>query len=140
MEVDTGASASLISMATYESLWSTSELPPLKQTDLKLCTYTGERLKMAGMLIVDVTHNGQTKQLPLLVVEGKGPSLLGRDWLEKLTLDWRQIHQLNMPGTLSLNDVLSAHPDVFKDKLGEVKGVKAKITVDPTVAPRFYRP
>ena len=86
------------------------------------------------MLTVDVTHNGQTKQLSLLVVEGKGPSLLGHDWLEKLTLDWQQIHQVNMTGTLSLNDVLSAHPDVFKNELGEVKGVEAKITVDPTVA------
>ena len=133
MEVDTGASASPISMATYESLWSISEPPPLKQIDFKRRTYT---VKMAGMVTVDVTHYGQTKQLPLLVVEGKGPSLLGRDWLEKFTLDWWQIHQFNMTGTLSLNDVLLAHPDVFKDKLGEVRGVEA---VDPTVAPRFYR-
>ena len=140
MEVDTGASASLISMATYKSMWLTSQPPPLKQTDVKLRTYTGERLQIAGMLTVDVTHKGQTKQLPLLVVEGKGPSLLGRDWLEKLTLDWQQVHRLHTTGTLSLNDVLSSHPDVFKDELGEVKGVEAKITVDPTVTPRFYRP
>ena len=44
MEVDTGASLSIISEATYQSLWAAESKPPLKPTDVKLHTYTKESL------------------------------------------------------------------------------------------------
>ena len=138
--MDTGASASIIGTSTYQSLWTKKQAPELKQTNVKLRTYTGEYLKIAGAATVDVKHKDQNRKLPLLVVEGNGPSLLGRDWLEKLTLNWQQIHRLHSGHTLSLSDVLTAHPEVFKEELGLVKGVEAKITVDPSATPRFYRP
>ncbi len=68
MEVDTGASVSIISKYTYNKLW-THKLPPLQETTLKLRTYTGETLQIHGAITVDVTYNDQTDTLPLLVVE-----------------------------------------------------------------------
>ena len=50
-------------------------MPPLQETILKLCTYTGETLQIHGAITVDVTYNAHTDTLPLLVVEGTGPSL-----------------------------------------------------------------
>ena len=50
MEVDTGATASLISDSTLKSLWSDGNPPPLHPTDVKLRTYTGEELKVLGSL------------------------------------------------------------------------------------------
>ena len=41
-----------------------------------------------GYVNVEVTHNGQTETLPLYVIEGKGPSLFGRNWLEKIKVAW----------------------------------------------------
>ena len=52
---------------------------PLQPTNTCLQTYTGERISVLGSIQVEVSHNNQTKQLPLLVVKGQGPNLLGRD-------------------------------------------------------------
>ena len=90
MEVDTGTSVSIISEYTYNKLW-THNMPPLQETTLKLRTYTGETLQIHGAITVDVTYNAQTDILPLLVVEDTGPSLMGRDWLTKIRLDWGNI-------------------------------------------------
>ena len=53
MEVDTGASLSIMSHQTYSSMWSKECLPPLKPTEAKLRTYTGERIDVLGTINVD---------------------------------------------------------------------------------------
>ena len=60
---------------------------------------------------------------------GDGPSLLGRDWLQKIHLDWPHIglHYTQVaPPTIesaALQHVLNKHKAVFRDELGLVKGV-----------------
>ena len=44
-------------------------------------------MSVLGQCQVNVKVNGQKKQLVLTIVEGDGPSLLGRDWLKHLQLD-----------------------------------------------------
>ena len=76
-----------------------------------------------------------------MVVRGSGPTLLGRDWLQKITLDWKGIHQVQTADpTAMLNDVLNRHANVFKPGLGLVRDSIATIYVDPTVPPVFCRP
>ena len=65
---------------------------------------------------------------------GSGPSLLGRDWLSHVQLDWTQIDQVY---NASLHSVLSRYPGVFQQGLGTLKGFKAKIYVEPDTLPRF---
>ena len=77
MEVDTRASVSIISHETYTKLWEEKDRPRLHHSARKLHTYTGEELVVKGKITVDVGYEDQRKSLPLLVVEGKGPSLLG---------------------------------------------------------------
>ena len=79
IEVDTGASLSLISAETYHTLWPTETAPTLVPSSVTLRTYSGEELKVARSLTVDVSYKGQECRLPLVVVAGSGPSLLGRD-------------------------------------------------------------
>ena len=62
---------------------------------MPLKTYTRETIKVLGSLSVNVAHNGQLKSLPLLVVAGNGPSLLGRDWLSQLQLDWHKVNHVH---------------------------------------------
>ena len=77
MELDTGATLSLISESTYREMFPAESAPQLKVSQAPLKTYTGESIKIKGAIDVEVVYNGQYKQLYLLIVEGEGPSLLG---------------------------------------------------------------
>ena len=90
-----------------------------------------------GVISVQVEVNNQKEQLDLLVVPGNGPSLLGRDWLSCLRLDWAHIHYMNNSDTLQV--VLARHPTVFEESLGLVQGTTAKIHVDPAAQPKFFK-
>ena len=88
MELDTGTSHSIISETVCKNLPS---VPKLEPTSANFTTYTGESIKVLGSITAKVCHNGQEKCLPLLVVSGEGPSLLGRNWIHHLKLDWTSI-------------------------------------------------
>ena len=78
MEVDTGASESLISETLYYKLWPGRGL---KRTSIRLQTYSKEPIVVVGTTDVHVAYEGQTATLPLVVVRGDGPTLMGRNWL-----------------------------------------------------------
>ena len=109
MEVDTGASASIISNQTYTQLWPEPQRPRLQQSTKKLRTYTGEQLKLEGYITVEVSYGSQTQSLPLLVVAGNGPSLLGRDWMMKIRLDWHSLHCVQAATRTVKTGVLGRH-------------------------------
>ncbi len=134
MEVDTGASLSIVSEQIFKVLWPNKQLSP---SEVNLRTYTGELVTTLGQFNVEVVHNSQAFELPLLVVKGNGPSLLGRNWLDNIKLDWQQINVLH--GTSNMDDVLERHAAVFKEELGTLKGATAKIYVDKDVQPRFCK-
>ena len=137
MEVDTGASASIISEATYNKLWQADNAPQLHPSDVKLRTYTGELLGVNGMAQVTVEYGEQKAQLKVLVVAGNGPSVMGRDWMHTIRLDWEQLHRLQ---ALDLESVLARHEILFDGKLGHVKGFSAKIHIEEGANPRFCKP
>ena len=137
MEVDTGACLSLISEKTYLTVGTDSNRPPLQATGTCLQTHTGERIPVLGSLQVDISHNSQTKQFSLLVVKGQGPALLGRDWMNVLTLDWHTIHC--MQNNQELGKLLQKHRALFLDELGKLEGVKVKLHVDTTTNPKFCK-
>ena len=141
MEVDTGASFSVISEETYASLWPHSGAPPLKHiTDPPvLKTYTGEPIQVKGQLGVTVAYSGQQKQLELLVIKGKGPGLMGRDWLQHIKLDWSYLLQVQSENVPTYQKVLNRHQDIFKDKMGCMKGMAAKFHLRTDVTPKFYK-
>lgn len=89
-----------------------------------------------GTTEVRVLYEGQTPQLQLVVVKGKGPTLMGRDWLSKIRLDWSKIYYTWSAG---LESVLSEFKEVFQEELGTFKGFEAKIEVDPNATPRYCK-
>ena len=105
MEIDTGAGVSLVSEETVSS--SFMKYLPLYPTDVRLRTYTGEAVPVLGKLMVSVVKDEASITLPLLVVKGGGTTLLGRDWLQQLRLDWKTIFSLH--STLNLQQVLDYH-------------------------------
>ena len=138
MEIDTGASVSITSREVFEQIREGESHLELEKPAVHLQTYTGESIKVCGSAAVNVTHNGQTRSLPLVVTDGSGPTLLGRNWLEALQLDWRSIFHVGR--NLSLQQVLAQHADVFKEGLGELRGTTAKIHIDSSTHPRFEKP
>ena len=71
MQLDTGAALSLISRYTYRKYFHDL---PLNQFKSKLTTYTGEAIKVLGCGEVDVEYTDQRTKLPLVAVNGDGPS------------------------------------------------------------------
>ena len=92
MELDTGAAVSIISDTTRIAVFPTDKL---LHSSVNLKTYTGEAIQVVGELLVNVQYGQQEgKQLPLIVVKGDGPPLLGRNWLQHVRLDWKLIKKV----------------------------------------------
>ena len=96
----------VISEATFREVWG-QNAPPLEPARIKLTTYTGEYIPIQGALDVEVEHNGVSERVQLIVTKGKGPSLLGRNWLERLRIDWKGVYMLQ--ARESLGSILDRH-------------------------------
>ena len=64
------------------------------------------------------------------------PSLLGRNWLQYVRLDW---HSLFRNQRSALSDILARHSDVFKPELGTLRDHQVSIHVDPTARLHFFK-
>ena len=133
MELDTGASVSIMS----EEAWR-RRFPkvPLEDSQIKLKTYTIEALEIIGQALVEATYQVQTSKLPLQILKGNGPDLFGRNWLKNIKLNWGSIKKISC----DLDSMLSRHKSLFKDELGTMQGVKAKLFVKPESKPKFFKP
>ena len=99
---------------TYSNL--SSILGPPNST---LTTYTGEKIFPLGSTNVQVNYQSQCASLPLLVVPGDGPTLLGHNWLEEIKINWSDIKILSTFSTLE--QVLDQHSAVFTSSIGKLK-------------------
>ena len=74
----------------------------------------------------------------MLVVEGDGPNLLGRKWLEKLQINRKSIYHTGS-GTEYVDQLCSEFSDVFQSGLDTLKGFKASIYVNKEAIPVFCK-
>ena len=138
MELDTGAAVSIMSEQTLQRLFPQA---PLKQTRVLLRTYSGEPLKVLGELRAEVRYGKQCCTLPLLVVSGTGPTLLGRDWLKHIQLDWKSIGLTKLDGgSVRVQELLQRYREVFGEDLGLMKHFQAKLHVKEGTRPVFLKP
>lgn len=133
-QVDTGASRTVIN----KQLFTRHINSPLKKTTRSLRTYTGEAVNIFGEADVEVSHEDKTVTLPLLVVGGNGPSLLGRDWLKHLNIDLSIFNIDNHEQ--KLQDLLNQHASVFQDSPGCLRDVTVTLHVDANAQPKFCKP
>lgn len=75
--------------------------------------------------------------LPLIVVKGSGPSLLGRNWINHITLDWKTIFHVQQ--TTDLTSLVKKHPQLFQEELGCLKSHTVSIPVNRNSQPRFFK-
>uniref|UniRef100_UPI00398E8028 uncharacterized protein n=1 Tax=Pristiophorus japonicus TaxID=55135 RepID=UPI00398E8028 len=88
MELDTGASQSIMSKMAFDMLWGKkAHRPKLSPIHTKLRTYTKELIPVIGSAEVKVSYDGAVHELPLWIVPGDGPTLFGRSWLGENPLE-----------------------------------------------------
>lgn len=122
MELDTGSSVSVMSEGGYGK--SLRHIP-LKDTPMKLRTYTGKMVKPMGFCYVTEQYNGQSKELPIYITKNEGPSLFGREWLESIQLNWPLLQLETSDVITALDEVLSKYESVFSEGLGKMKNIQA---------------
>ena len=76
MELDTGASVSIVSETQYKQWWPGRSLDP---SQIQLQTYSQEPLAVVGSLNVSVEYEDQKVTQSLVVAKGSGPMLFGRN-------------------------------------------------------------
>ena len=110
-------------------------------TDVKFKTYTGEVLRTCGQMLCKVVYGGREHILPMIVAENEGkPTLLGRNWLEKLKIDWNEVFSLNKTsGSEQLNCILNKHADLFKEGYDGMKGIEVHIRVHEGASPIYFK-
>ena len=122
LELDTGACVTLASKQTWKDKLESVDL---SKTSLILKTYNGETLKVLGKPEVAVKLDGQESKLQLYVVEGNGPSLLRRNWLSTVILNWGLIKQVSS----DLDKVINKHSSLFDSSMWCLKGTQAKLNL-----------
>ena len=93
--------------------------------EVKLKAYNGVQIPVYGEVWLPVVYDQQKRVLLLIVVDGDGPPLLGRNWLKELQLNWHNIFLVSKTETLS--DILKRHDKVLNKGLGTIKGFKADV-------------
>lgn len=78
----------------FNEMWEEKKCPQIKESKFIIRSYTGEKIKVVGVVRVEVTCWQQMKILPLVILKGTGPSLLGRGWLEALKLKSDEIKHM----------------------------------------------
>lgn len=137
MEVDTGASVSLMSQDKKNAL-----IPnvPMCKSHLRLKTFNGDPVPVLGKCMVEVEYEGQKQTLPLYIVRGKGPELLGREWLSNIKLDWQSILRVQATCGQVPKLMFDKFPELFSGGLGKAKGIQAELKIKENARPKFFKP
>ena len=128
MQLDTGAAVSVLPEALHDQQFCQW---PLCSTKIKLKAYSGVGIRVYGKVHLLVVYEQQELVLPLIVVDGDGPPLLGRNWLNGTVFF--------MSAELTLSEVLERHKNVFDNGLGTIKGLKAGIKLQDGAKPVFCK-
>ncbi|XP_058024066.1 uncharacterized protein K02A2.6-like [Ahaetulla prasina] len=132
MEVDTGSSITIMSWSNLEKNLPAIAKRKLRPQKLRVQDYQGNRIPVRGATTVHVKYGQFEKTLPITIVDGTLPSLLGLDWFQALGMGVTGVFR----NEVDLKDeLMKEFEDVFKDCLGKYKGTPISFNLDPQVAP-----
>ena len=95
-------------------------------------------MPVLGQLSVTVRYGDYHGMHILYVVEGGGPCLLGRDWLQNIQLDWASIKAVYVSkGQPKVEALINKFPNVFKSGLGTMKCFQAHLYMKDEVKPKW---
>lgn len=128
LEVDTGSPWTIVPKEVYTEISKDSKP---NASNIKLKSYTGEKVDIYGEAVVDVQLEPQMKPEKLsLVVVQKGASLMGRDWLRKYP---QLLSMLACPNAPEANPSPPSSMHNLQDAVQEVLYNHAKLFDNSTV-------
>ena len=141
MELDTGASVSVIGIQQYRQYFSHL---PLKKTRLRLQMYNKSVSHPRGVIQVEIWHKGGVHSLPLYVIDHGDQPLLGRNWLREIKLDWPKIKALRTVSNekekaAGIEAMKKKYASVFTPGCGKMKHIKASLKLKENAAPKFVK-
>ena len=115
-----------------------------------MLTYTQQEVPVVGVAEVSVMYKGQAATLPLVIADTEGPPLLGREWLQKIRLDWgalfdpvQAVSEAAPSDKAELEEALKQDrlefSDLFRAELGRYNVRKVKIELNPDARPVFLK-
>ena len=111
---------------------------PLHPPRVQLRTYTAEPIHIVR---VTVRYKNYSGTHDLVVVRGEGPSLLGRDWLSAIRLEWGEVYLTGVEaGPRAVKHLLEKYAEVFETGPGTMKHIKAHLTLKEGTRPRIFPP
>ena len=135
MEVDTGASVTVIPTAVYEQQLNRVQMA---ERQVRLQTYSGEALRARGEAVVPVRYENQHADLKFIVVDvDDKPEILGRSWLNEIRLNWGSLFKVSDKPPMSPEE---SFPQLFQSGVGTLRGHEAQIHVAEGAQPKFHRP
>ena len=139
MELDTGAARSLISKKDFFRLWpSVTARPLVYSSSAFLTAYGGTSLKVHGEVKVKVgiPSSEVEKEATIIIIDGDGPCLLGRDLISEFGISNLSILYAS---STDYSNILNLFPSLFAPGLGCYKDATFSLQVDPTVPPKYCK-
>jgi predicted aspartyl protease len=123
-QMDTGATDTIININDWYKLGS----PTLRSSQLIINCYNGARLQVKGKCDVKVQYKNQYFNLPIIVINGNKPSLLGLNWIKILQFDVNQIVHRSSYATHSVHHVYTLldqtnKPTKFRKQLQNYRSI-----------------
>ncbi|GFY08255.1 transposon Tf2-9 polyprotein [Trichonephila clavipes] len=110
VELDTGGAVSVMSIGNFRKISNNKQIKP---TNIVFKTYKGDSIIPLGYVTVRVQYKNQKVNLNLYIVKENLDTILGREWLYKIHLDWPAIKAFRAKTEQNLNNLLREYKDIF---------------------------
>ncbi|XP_058026040.1 uncharacterized protein LOC131191673 [Ahaetulla prasina] len=118
MEVDTGSPITIVSWPIIQKLLPHIKENHLQAQYLRIRDFQGNKVPVKGTATVNVVYGQYKEKLPITIVQGNLPSLMGWDWIRKLGIGLFGVLEINADCQYRKDDLLREFQDVFTGTLG----------------------
>ncbi|UYV73841.1 hypothetical protein LAZ67_11001093, partial [Cordylochernes scorpioides] len=130
MLIDSGSENSLLNKETFLEYW---KLTQLKRSEILLNTWSSSQVKILGKLYVKARLSHGSRSLQILVADGLGPNILGRQWFSAFRL------KLNFLNSLETNPISPDFEELFKEEIDAYNGPLIHIDIPDNAEPKFVK-
>ncbi|UYV80096.1 K02A2.6-like, partial [Cordylochernes scorpioides] len=130
MLIDSGSAYSLLNKETFLKYWRVTQL---EKSEVLLKTWSSSNVKILGKLFVKAKVTNGFKKLSILVADGLGPNILGRQWFEAFRL------RIDFLNHIETNPFSSEFEEVFKQEIDAYNGPLIHIDIPENAEPKFVK-